>query len=436
MGPNHLEMPPINQAAALASVGIIAVSVAAVAAIAIYESPEVRRRVNDLRQRIALAFQGWDDEFDHDPRRNSNNPRFNRPEDAHGFYQSRADVGVDADEETKRRQREELMYWNAKRAEMMREAGGESTSTTHRPTSTTTRGSSFDDFLSEDTAAGPGTFVYNTGADVRGTENDALRRRGTGRGAAAPAGVRGLTAAMVLDPFSDDFGIELDERINMVDEDTHLMAPSQGEMVSEHRSDIYNATPTGLQSPVSRTLSPEPRLTVLAPQPDILFDFDFESQSQSEAAVTASEDNHERSGAPTPTTARSTTTDTLERDLDEDEYMTAGQDDRSTAYASIQEWAQGSSGNPGFYSPLPVTPTEPMSEAEMISEGQLTPADTLSVADSGEHIEGYDAASSRAGEDFDELSDSDDGIATPGSWSDVGSVISETDEIARQPQHA
>lgn len=426
-------MPPINQAAALASVGIIAVSVAAVAAIAIYESPEVRRRVNDLRQRIALAFQGWDDEFEHDPRRNPNNPRFNRPEDAHGFYQSRADVGVDADEATKRRQREELMYWNAKRAEMMREAGGEPA--TSRPTSTTTRGSSFDDFLSEDTAAGPGTFVYNTGADVRSSENDALRRRGTGRGAAAPAGVRGLTAAMVMDPFGDEFGIELDERIQMVDDDnTHLMAPSQDEMVSEHRSDIYNATPTGLQSPVSRTLSPEPRLTVLAPQPDVLFD--FESQSQL-AAPTSEAPAHERSGAPTPTTARSTTTtDLLDRDLDEDEYMTAGQDDRSTVYASIQEWAQGSSGNPGFYSPLPVTPTEAMSEAEMVSQGQLTPADTLSVADSGEHIENFDAASSRAGEDFDELSDSDDGIATPGSWSDVGSVISETDEIARQPQHA
>ncbi|KAJ4421592.1 hypothetical protein N0V85_000119 [Neurospora sp. IMI 360204] len=422
-------MPPINQAAAIASVGIIAVSVAAVAAIAIYESPEVRRRVNDLRQRIAIAFQGWDDEFDDPRHRNPNNPRFNRPEDAHGFYQSRADVGVDADEETKRRQREELMYWNARRAEMMREAGGESTSTTHRPTSSTTRGSSFDDFLSEDTAAGPGTFVYNTGADVRGAENDALRRRGAGR-AAAP-GVRGLTAAMVLDPFSDEFGIELDERINMVDEETRLMAPSQDEMVSEHRSDIYNATPTGLQSPVSRTLSSEPRVSVTAPPNEVLFD--FESQSQSEA-VTASEEKHERSGAPTPTTARSTA-DTLERDLNEDEYMTAGQDDRSTAYASIQEWAQGSSGNPGFYSPLPVTPTEPMSEAEMVSEGQLTPADTMSLADSGEHIENFDAVSSRAG-DFDDMSDSDDGIATPGSWSDVGSVISETDEIARQPQHA
>ncbi|ESA42843.1 hypothetical protein GE21DRAFT_5723 [Neurospora crassa] len=424
-------MPPINQAAAIASVGIIAVSVAAVAAIAIYESPEVRRRVNDIRQRIALAFQGWDDEFDDSRPRNPNTPRFNRPEDAHGFYQSRADVGVDADEETKRRQREELMYWNAKRAEMMGESGREpatTTTTTHRPTSSTTRGSSFDDFLSEDTTAGPGTFVYNTGTDVRGTENDALRRRGAGRSAAP--GVRGLTAAMILDPFSDEFGIELDERINMVDEETRLMAPSQDEMVS-NRSDIYNATPTGLQSPVSRTLSPEPRVSVTAPPNEVLFDFETNSQS---AAVTASEDNHERSGAPTPTTVRSTT-DTLERDLDVDEYMTAGQDDRSTAYASIQEWAQGSSGNAGFYSPLPVTPTEPMSEAEMVSAGQLTPVDTMSLADSGEHIENSDAVSSRA-QDFDDLSDSDDGIATPGSWSDVGSVISETDEIAHQPQHA
>jgi len=66
-----------------------------------------------------------------------------------------------------------------------------------------------------------------------------------------------------------------------------------------------------------------------------------------------------------------------------------------------------------------------MSEAEFISEGHLTPTDSVSVVDVG-----YDAASSRGG-DYDVLSDSDEGIATPGSWSEVGSVISESESAVR-----
>ncbi|EGY13771.1 uncharacterized protein VDAG_00453 [Verticillium dahliae VdLs.17] len=135
-------------------------------------------------------------------------------------------------------------------------------------------------------------------------------------------------------------------------------------------------------------------------------------------------------------TERSTT---LDRELDQDEYMTAGQDQddhsASEAYASIQAWAQGSSSN--FYSPLPMSPAAPMSEPEMVSEGVLTPTDSVSLAGSGEDI-ANDAVSSKGGDNgrpYDVLSESE-GMMTPASWSEVGSVVSENDVQHNEPLRA
>ncbi|RWA03961.1 hypothetical protein EKO27_g11143, partial [Xylaria grammica] len=75
-------MPPINPAA---TVGIIAVSVAVAAAVAIYESPELRRMTDDLRRRIAIALHAFGDTITPQERENL----FNRPEDAEGFLTSR-----------------------------------------------------------------------------------------------------------------------------------------------------------------------------------------------------------------------------------------------------------------------------------------------------------------------------------------------------------
>ena len=64
----------------------------------------------------------------------------------------------------------------------------------------------------------------------------------------------------------------------------------------------------------------------------------------------------------------------------------------------------------------------------MVSDGQLTPTDSVSIIGSGEDL-GNDAQSSRAGDHgryYDVMSDSE-GMATPASWSDIGSVISESD---------
>lgn len=400
-----------------AKVGIVAASVAVAAAIAIYEIPEVRRAAEDLRRRIAIALHSLGDNVD--PNRE---PRFNRPEDAEGFYQSH---DVDADEETRRRQREELMYWNMRREEQQQRDQQEEARQR-------TRGSSFDDFLQPDRAGDSGTFVYNTGANAWDADSsNVLRRRGN------PEGVRGLNAAAILaNPFSDEYAIELEDRAQL------LSATARDEAMS----DIYNATPR-LQS-----ASPVP---VASTTSEVLFDFAAHTPPAGEPTTTGTPAAQPpRPHSPTTTAASSSffssRSATLDRELADDEYMTAGQDDRhptttttaDDAYASIQAWARNSavsngqdnddnnnntriSNNAGFYSPLPTTPQAPVSEPELINEGQLTPADSASVVDVGG--EEY-----RFEEEDDGMSETDaSGVATPtGSWSEVGSVVSESSEDA------
>jgi hypothetical protein len=387
----------------MASAGVIAISVAVAAAIAVYESPELRRMAEDLRRRIAIALHSLGENID-PATQTSQEPLFNRPEDAEGFLRSRGvvadDAGIDADDETRRRQREELMYWNAIREskkEMERKQAEEKNSS-HR-------GSTFDDFLQEDASAEKGTYVYNTGADVRGAENEGLvRRRGV-------EGVRGLNTAIYANPFADEHGV--DDFDDEPAHSLHALSPGQDEIMS----DIYNATEPD-RNAASHTLSPQ----TAQPAAEVLFD--FSNTPSADGAQPA------RSG---PTTQHDA------EELAADEYMTAGQDDRQDAYASIQAWAEASSGSAiadtlpaafsAFYSPLPVSPPVPVSEPEMVSDGMLTPTEG-SIAGSGVDI--ADEAASQTGDVervYDVLSEGGSvGMATPSSWTEVGSVVSSNDE--------
>ncbi|KAK7413711.1 hypothetical protein QQX98_007425 [Neonectria punicea] len=363
--PNHV---------VLASGAVVAVTVAVATAVAIYESPEVRRYADDVRRRVAVALHSLGDGINPAHRE----PRFNRPEDAEGFFESRrgvgAEDGVDADEETRRRQREELLYWNSihlEKQEKELEAAGQGR---RAITEGRSRGSSFDDFLRQDGSAEQGTYVFNTGTDAWGS-NEGLRHRGNGS--------RGFSS-VYANPFADENHIGAHDFDEM---ETSNISPAKDEV-----SDIYSAT---TRDDEKLPLSPEP-----AP---VLIDVD-----------------------PTPARSETASTATIDRELGPDEFMTAGQEDRHEAYASIQAWTQNSS--PDFYSPLPVTPTAPVSEPELISDGQLTPTDSVSLVGSADDV-AIDAQSSRDGETgryYDVMSESS-GMATPASWSEVGSVISESD---------
>lgn len=377
-------MPPINQAAV--SAGVIAVSVAVAAAIAIYESPELQRMANDLRRRIALALHSLGDGIQ--PEHANGEPLFNRPEDAEGFLRS---SDVDADDETRRRQREELMYWNAMK--LSRELEKQTLENEKRK-SLSRSSTTFDDFLQEDkTADEKGTYVYNTGTDIRNADDGLVRRRGLSEG------VRGLNASLYANPFADEHGIDYDEQL-----ENSQISPEQDEVLS----DYYNATPKEIPAtPVTRTMTPE-SLPPLIP-------LDAEPMTSEHDAASRTE------SAPEPS---------------EDEYTTASPDysgESRDAYASIQAWAQQQQqSSHDFYSPLPVTPNAPLSEmsdGELISEGQLTPTDTASVAESGVDVANDAASQSSSAKYYDVLSEDEDGILTPAhSWSEVGSVISESED--------
>lgn len=381
-------MPPVNHFF-LASGAVVAVSVAVAAAIAIYESPDVRRYTEDVRRRIAIALQSMQNGFNPALQQ----PRFNRPEDAEGFLQSRGvqdgDPGVDADEESRRRQREELLYWNSVRLQSQQEKmdvqqGSDGAVDERRPGSIK-RGTSFDDFLKPDESAERGAFIFNSGFDVQ-SDRDGLRRRGNVS--------RAFNSALYTNPFADEHHIDNDEVEGMAHQP---LAPGMDEIVS----DIYSATTRDPQDQDIQAAETVPAL------------IDIESRT---------------------TPVQSESSATLDRDLADNEYMTAGQEDPRSAYASIQAWAHESSRD--FYSPLPVTPAEPMSEPELISDGELTPTDSASLVGSGEDI-ANDALSSRDsdhGRVYDVMSESE-GIPTPSSWSEVGSVISEN-EVPIPPQHA
>ncbi|KAI1174593.1 hypothetical protein F4777DRAFT_553248 [Nemania sp. FL0916] len=385
-------MPPINGPA---TAGVIAVSVAVAAAIAIYESPELQRITNDLRRRIAIALHAFGDSITPQERENL----FNRPEDAEGFLQSRglgpgsipADIVADA--ESLRRQREELLYWNA-----MRESGHNEKSAQnekrHRPRASTSS-STFDDFLKKDEDSEKGAMVFQSGRESQ--HNDGLLRRRRADDAQASSS---MYFSVYTNPFADEHGID-----NDIAFENSLMEPEQDEMTG-----IYSATDLGADPP-SRTLSPQQPAETLrmefpsAPEPVIeVFHHEFASQtSQPQPQATASLPEHE---------------------LGPDEYMTAGQDDHSNAYSAIQAWAQGASRDASFYSPLPASEA-PASEADFISDGELTPTDSSSLAGSGVDV-GHDALSTRS---FDVMSE-DSGMDTPTSWTEVGSTAGASESSA------
>ncbi|KAI0469543.1 hypothetical protein F4859DRAFT_134873 [Xylaria cf. heliscus] len=383
--------------------GVIAVSIAVAAAIAIYESEEIQRMADDLRRRIAIALHAFGDSITPQERENL----FNRPEDAEGFLQSRglgrrSVPGVDADAESLRRQREELMYWNA-----IRESKKEQ-ERRHRPRGS--KGSNFDDFLEKDENAEKGAFIYHTGFEP--ANNEGLTRR---RGA---DGLRGLNYSMVTDPFADEHGIESDIAF-----ENSLMEPGRDEM-----SDIYSATDVGAYQP-SRTMSPQQQQEAPVYAPLLESNFpDLWNIAEALPADPQPKATSERQSSPPPQQHAMTS----EYELALDEYMTAGQvletkDEEATqndAYSSIQAWAQNSaSHHADFYSPLPASPAPTASEAgtdaDFITDGELTPTDSASLVGSGVDV-ADEAASSRSF--VDDVMSHSSGMDTPTSWTDVESA--------------
>jgi hypothetical protein len=370
-------MPPANHPV-LATAGVVVISVVAAAAVAIYESPEVRQFAEGCRRKIAVALHNLGDEIH--PNR-SRQPRFNRPEDAEGFMQSGA-AGVDADEESKKRQREELMYWNRIHLEKMEQETEKNRS----------RASTFDDFLHEDKTAEKGTLVYNSSAETNKDIDGGLVQR---RGEASKAMANG---ALFANPFADENQIEMEPAETT--ETRHVPTPPLSEQSSQ---DIYTADDLKLAREITR----ESTATLATDDSK-----DVETD-EDERLVNVSE--------PATPTSESSVPDHIYHST-----MTSGDEAHpDSVFASIQAWADNS--NQSFYSPLPGTPLAHSeaapSEPEHIS-GELTPTDSASLAGSGEHIS---ASEDGTGRYYDVVSEDGNGVLTPSSWTEVGSTVSESD---------
>ncbi|OAF61821.2 hypothetical protein VC83_01480 [Pseudogymnoascus destructans] len=383
---------------------IIAISVIAATAFAVYESPEVRQFLLNLRRQAAHTLHNLGDNIEPRERceeESGQQPLFNRPEDAEGVVER---DGVDADDASRKRQIEELTYWNRLREEEEKEQNQPAEGQRKR-----TRSSSFGDFLAQD--GDQGTYVLRSGAEPVAAEN--LLHRHAGRGID-----RG---AMFANPFGDEHGIELSSREagwgSQIDQPQTLMTPEKDEVMSVADSEgLYCASDNVIRRPAGITGASALFATPVA----------FQAGERPTGIV----ETPSLFSAPSPSMDRELLIDTSESDesapvvseravhdeAEETQYATSAsrmhQDGETDAYAAIHAWADGANSTVGFYSPLSVTP-------QVISE----------ASDGGF---GSDAASSN-GAATPKTSDSvsmiggesgSEGRNTLGSWTEVGSVVS------------
>lgn len=411
---NNPGPPPANP---IQTGALIAVSLIAAVSFAVYESPEVRHFAENVRRQIAAKLRQLGDHVDPAQRHRmaedpfSGQPMFNRPEDAEVAGQQPQEGGVEADEGSQRRQKEEIEYWN-KLAEQQRKAAQTAAKGKGKEeTGPSTR--DFDDFLQNDSE---GHHVYNSGADANQT-GGLTHRRGMDRS----------------NPFSDENGIELESTASSwagagkvtVDLANSLISPRKDEIMSEDGtdSDIYSASDNRIPI-ANQPIMEQPVLATADPLIDLSEPF---NPAQ---GVKKEEDDQEEY----------TATAHITRPVNDD------------AFAAIHAWNESASSLPldqsassgtarDFYSPLPQTP-KVMSETSdgdfgtaseengMGASEEFIPAAGMEVESlQGESEDGMNTPTESMSiiGDQESLGGSEDGRHTPGSWTEVGSSVSGED---------
>jgi hypothetical protein len=307
------------------------------------------------------------------------------------------------------------MYWNAVRLESLKKKEMEGKGKdVERPKGS--RGSSFEDFLQEAEGTEKGTtfVLQSTGNDVK--RDEGLRQRGVNRGVDI--------GSSWANPFSDEHGIESSQESGVI------MNDKEGERYEILSQGLYSANDS--PRPVQAQKATIDELVDLSDDPPISIP-DASEEWRSEPRI--------------HNIPISTSTPEAE-----------------AAFASIHAWAThtnestSSHTQTGFYSPLPTTPRalspSPSQQALHLSmptftgeeefddppesvPGDLTPTDSMSIVDGGSEVWGPRSGATsefgfrRRGQDGDVISvvDSEDeeGILTPSSWSEVASVVSESE---------
>ncbi len=258
---------------------------------------------------------------------------------------------------------------------------------------------SFNDLVDKDGALKTEETSATTTAAEPQEEDSGLRHRHIEAEAAA-------LGSSFANPFTDEMHIDPPAPLSASAYDISSPPTIQNDSISEPPS--RSQTPTIPISAVSPPIPPKP--AAYKPQ-HVLVDTDTVSNHPSSQQVprllidTDNFSNHpsEQLLDLTPTTSASS----FNTDLAELKDPVQHQPTQSS-YWSVNEWAENNARATPFYSP-------PASEAhrmeEHVGEG--------SQADSGEH------ASQTGSEDLDVISEDGRGINTPGSWTEVGSQVSE-----------
>jgi hypothetical protein len=262
------------------------------------------------------------------------------------------------------------MYWNAVRAEKLERERKRKLAEERPPNKP--RGASFDDFLEEDRTAEKGTYVYNTGADVNHEADVVLRNRG----------VRGLNQSSIYaNPFADEQNIKVDRQRAI---DASLMSPGASERF-EVMSDLYSANEDQKPTRETTAMITEQLVDVSEPFPDPPVSYPSMEELNSNTNFVNMQDN--------------------------------------SAYASIHAWSDHTTHS--YFAPRPAAPGSPLfSDPPESVPGEDTPTDSVSLAESAEAVWRPRSGATSEG---DVMSMDGEGISTPGSWTEVGSVVSENE---------
>lgn len=285
-----------------------------------------------------------------------------------------AGAGMDADEESKRRQREELMYWNALHLEKEQRRNSD------QSTSERDKRSDFDDFLTQDPSAmEKGTLVYNSGADIHSSSPDGLTQRRTGEASrfddCDQPSMRKSSMVLVA---SDNM-------------DTSLYSASLEQSKIEQMPNTSTQKSPNLID-TSDMVSLAPSTSLPGPGPGSFSQNESSRSDEIFASIHAWANTTAENSSPSP--------------IDE------------SALAAKSMGQQSPIASPA----LLLDNEDDDQQSQAMDSGRATPTDTMSVADSALDIW---RSCSNATSDADVVSLP--GLSTPGTWTEVGSEISEQD---------
>lgn len=358
---------------------IISFSLLFAAGAALYENPQVRQWVDESRRKVAVALHSLGDEL--------------APQQSDEREQRRRDASTREDEsaeaaERRRRARQEILERGRMMEERRRAAAEEQQ---QQPNKGKGKSMSFDDLVDKDGSLKKEEAEPEVEAPIATTtaaepnfqgQQAGLRHRGASTGESSSNAAAAL-GATVANPFVDE---------NFVD---RFGSWEEARWAAENES--RSPTPTLASPPVP------PKPAAYQPQTLLIDTADVVSNHPSEQLVSL-----------TPTTTASSAAADL-AELDQGDRRPQASSPES--YLSVDEWAQEQSVHQSFHSP-------PQSLADALVHSQQ-PHNNAAVTGEGSVADSVEHASQAGTEDIDVMSEFEDGINTPSTWTEVGSMASE-----------